>query len=108
MIITAPPLPDPYRWLEQSADIPEVRTWIEAQNAVTFGYLETMPEREMFRARLTGALGTIRSSPTPFQARRAVLPVPQFRASEPERALRHGETRGDEGRVAAGSEYAVR
>jgi len=44
---------DPYRWLEQSADVPEVRAWIEAQNAVTFSHLETMPEREAFRARLT-------------------------------------------------------
>ena len=44
---------DPYRWLEQSADVPEVRAWIEAQNAVTFSHLETIPEREAFRARLT-------------------------------------------------------
>ena len=43
---------DPYRWLEDT-DAPETRTWIEAQNAVTFGYLESIPERASIRQRLT-------------------------------------------------------
>src|SRR5262245_35483015 len=43
---------DPYRWLED-ADAPETRAWIDAQNAVTFGYLETIPERTRIRERLT-------------------------------------------------------
>ena len=44
---------DPYRWLEQSAHTPEVRAWIEAQNELTFDYLEGIPAREHVRERLT-------------------------------------------------------
>ncbi|GAB4343510.1 MAG: prolyl oligopeptidase family serine peptidase [Cyanophyceae cyanobacterium] len=43
---------DPYRWLEAGADEPEVRTWIEAQNELTFGYLEQLPGRGAIAARL--------------------------------------------------------
>src|SRR5687767_15310286 len=43
---------DPFRWLEDT-DAPETRSWIEAQNAVTFGYLESIPERASIRQRLT-------------------------------------------------------
>jgi len=43
---------DPYRWLED-ADSPESRAWIEAQNALTFGHLEKIPERTKLRERLT-------------------------------------------------------
>ena len=43
---------DPYRWLEDP-NSPETREWIEAQNRLTFGYLETIPERERLRERLT-------------------------------------------------------
>ena len=43
---------DPYRWLED-VDSPETRAWVEAQNRVTFGYLEQIPERERIRRRLT-------------------------------------------------------
>jgi len=45
---------DPYRWLEQSVrDSKEVRQWVEAQNDVTFSYLQSIPERSMIRSRLT-------------------------------------------------------
>ena len=43
---------DPYRWLEEPGRA-ETRAWIEAQNAVTFGYLDTIPARERLRSRLT-------------------------------------------------------
>ena len=43
---------DPYRWLEDS-DTPESRTWIEAQNHLTFGFLEGIPSREHLLNRLT-------------------------------------------------------
>ncbi len=43
---------DPYRWLEDP-DAPESRVWIEAENKLTFGYLEQIPERERIKARLT-------------------------------------------------------
>jgi prolyl oligopeptidase len=45
-------VPDPYRWLEDPDD-PETRAWIDAQNAVTFRYLEAIPERDAIRERLT-------------------------------------------------------
>jgi len=43
---------DPYRWLEDS-DTPESKAWIEAQNKITFGYLERIPAREALKARMT-------------------------------------------------------
>ena len=43
---------DPYRWME-ALDTPEVKAWIEAQNAVTDQYLASLPLRERLRARIT-------------------------------------------------------
>jgi prolyl oligopeptidase len=43
---------DPYRWLEDDRT-PEVQSWIEAQNKVTFAYLDRIPYREKLKARLT-------------------------------------------------------
>jgi len=45
---------DPYRWLEEDArNSIGVRDWVEAQNEVTFGYLEQLESRQRIRARLT-------------------------------------------------------
>ncbi|MGY6555820.1 MAG: prolyl oligopeptidase family serine peptidase [Wenzhouxiangella sp.] len=47
-------VPDPFRWLENDVRVdPEVAQWVEAQNAATFAYLETLPGREQLRQRLT-------------------------------------------------------
>ena len=35
---------DPYRWLEDDTS-PETAAWVEAQNKVTFAYLEQIPYR---------------------------------------------------------------
>ncbi|MCC5656740.1 prolyl oligopeptidase family serine peptidase [Nostoc sp. XA010] len=43
---------DPYRWLEDP-DSEETRAWIEAENKVTFGYLNEIPTREKIKQRLT-------------------------------------------------------
>jgi prolyl oligopeptidase len=43
---------DPWRWLEDT-DAAETRAWIEAQNCLTFAFLEKIPEREQIRQRLT-------------------------------------------------------
>ncbi|HUS20378.1 MAG TPA: prolyl oligopeptidase family serine peptidase, partial [Terriglobales bacterium] len=43
---------DPYRWLE-NADSEETRAWVEAENKVTFDYLNQIPERKQIRERLT-------------------------------------------------------
>lgn len=42
---------DPYRWLEDD-NAPEVAAWVEAQNKVTFGYLDTISYRPQLRKRL--------------------------------------------------------
>jgi prolyl oligopeptidase len=44
---------DPYRWLEADASVPEVASWVEAQNKVTFAYLEKIPFRQKIKDRLT-------------------------------------------------------
>jgi len=45
-------VPDPYRPLE-NADSPESRKWIEEQNKLTFGFLESIPERKKINERMT-------------------------------------------------------
>ena len=45
-------VPDPYRWLEDP-HAPESQAWIDAQNQVTFGYLEQLPGRDQLQQRLT-------------------------------------------------------
>lgn len=48
---------DPYRWLENDVrgDV-DVARWVDAQNALSRGYLETLPAREVFRGRLAALL----------------------------------------------------
>jgi prolyl oligopeptidase len=47
-------VPDPYRWLETDVRTSkEVADWVAAENAVTFGYLKTIPERDSIHRRLT-------------------------------------------------------
>ncbi len=45
-------VPDPYRWLEDDNGA-ETKAWVEAQNRVTFAYLEAIPERQAIRDRIT-------------------------------------------------------
>jgi len=45
---------DPYRWLEDDIrESEDVDAWVNAQNEVTFAYLESIPEREIIEKRLT-------------------------------------------------------
>lgn len=44
---------DPYRWLENDVRVDtEVREWVSGQNKVTQAYLETLPARDIFAARM--------------------------------------------------------
>jgi prolyl oligopeptidase len=43
---------DPYRWLED-LDSAETRQWVEAENNLTFAYLNAIPQRAAIRERLT-------------------------------------------------------
>lgn len=45
-------VPDPYRWLEDDLS-DETAAWVDAQNKVTFGYLEQIPYRSKIAERLT-------------------------------------------------------
>ena len=48
------PIADPYRWLEDDT-APETAAWVEAQNKVTFAYLDKIP----YRAQLTRRLNAL-------------------------------------------------
>ncbi len=43
---------DPYRWLEDP-DSTESKAWVEAQNKITFDYLNQIPERAQIKERIT-------------------------------------------------------
>jgi prolyl oligopeptidase len=43
---------DPYRWLEDT-DSADTHDWVEAENKLTFGYLDQIPSRAAIRERLT-------------------------------------------------------
>jgi prolyl oligopeptidase len=43
---------DPYHWLEDD-NAPETKAWVDAQNKLTFGYLEAIPQRTAIKQRLT-------------------------------------------------------
>lgn len=103
---------DPYRWLEDDARTSkEVADWVEAQNKVTFGYLEQIPQREAIKARLTELWNYERySAPTKFGGRyfftkndglqnQAVLYVMESLGAEP-RVLLDPNTLSKDGTVA--------
>ncbi len=56
---------DPYRWLE-NPDSEESRAWIEAENKLTFGFLDQIPERAKIKERLTKLWNFEKYSP-PFK-----------------------------------------
>lgn len=56
---------DPYRWLENDTSA-ETSAWVEAQNAVTFAYLNQLPQRDEIRQRLTDLLNYPKYG-TPFK-----------------------------------------
>ncbi|MGA2032084.1 MAG: prolyl oligopeptidase family serine peptidase [Thermoguttaceae bacterium] len=59
---------DPYRWLEEDIrNAPEVAAWVAAENKVTYRYLESIPQREKIRRRLT-ALWNFAQYASPFKA----------------------------------------
>jgi prolyl oligopeptidase len=59
------PIADPYRWLEDP-NSPETKAWVEAQNEVTFAYLQSISVRETIRQRIT-TLWNYEKYGTPFK-----------------------------------------
>jgi prolyl oligopeptidase len=57
---------DPYRWLENDTTA-QTKAWVEAQNKVTFGYLEQIPYRAKIQARLKEIMNYPKYS-SPFRA----------------------------------------
>jgi prolyl oligopeptidase len=57
---------DPYRWLED-VDSAETKVWVDAQNKLTFDYLNQIPQREQIRKRLT-ELWNYEKYSAPFKA----------------------------------------
>jgi len=58
-------IPDPYRWMED-LESEELRAWIEAQNELTFNFLECSPWREKIQERMTELWDYEKMSP-PFK-----------------------------------------
>ena len=44
-------VPAPYRWMEDLNN-PDVAKWVEAENKLTFSYLDKIPERAWMQQRL--------------------------------------------------------
>ena len=59
-------VPDPYRWLEDM-ESSEVKEWVNAQNDITFNYLDVIPYRSKIKERLTEIWNYPRYS-APFKA----------------------------------------
>ncbi|MDB5310725.1 MAG: family peptidase [Gemmataceae bacterium] len=61
-------VPDPYRWLEDDVrTAKDVAAWVEAENKVTHAFLESIPQREAIRKRIT-ALWDYEKISAPFKA----------------------------------------
>lgn len=58
-------VPDPYRWLEDT-DSRATTRWVQAENRVTFPYLESLPGRDLLESRLT-ELWNYEKYGTPFK-----------------------------------------
>lgn len=58
-------VPDPYRWLENDTSA-EVKAWIEAQNKVTFEFLNAIPFRNNIKERIS-QLFNYEKRTTPFK-----------------------------------------
>src|SRR6476620_411465 len=43
---------DPYRWMENLKSL-ELKRWADAENAVTFKYLDALPVRDALKTRIT-------------------------------------------------------
>ena len=59
---------DPYRWMED-LNSPELKRWVGAENAVTFRYLDALPQRDALKKRITELYDYPRVSIPHFEGR---------------------------------------
>jgi prolyl oligopeptidase len=59
---------DPYRWMED-LNSPEVKRWVDAENAVTFKYLEGLPLRDALKTRITELWNYPKVTPPRYEGR---------------------------------------
>jgi prolyl oligopeptidase len=59
---------DPYRWMED-LNAPEVKQWVDAENAITFKYLDALPVRDALKKRITELYSYPRVSIPYFEGR---------------------------------------
>ncbi len=59
---------DPYRWMED-LNSPELKQWIEAENAMTSTYLDSLPLRDALKARITELYNYPRVTPPRYVGR---------------------------------------
>ena len=59
---------DPYRWMED-LNAPEVKQWVDAENAVTFKYLDALPQRDALKKRITELWNYPRVTPPRYEGR---------------------------------------
>src|SRR4030095_3430717 len=60
---------DPYRWMED-LNSPELKKWIEEENAITFRYLDGLPTRAELKARITELWNYPKTGIPQFRGRR--------------------------------------
>jgi len=59
---------DPYRWMED-LNAPELKKWIDAENAVTFKYLDALPLRDPLKRRITELWNYPKVTPPRYEGR---------------------------------------
>jgi prolyl oligopeptidase len=87
---------DPYRWLEDT-ESEETAGWVAAQNAATAAYLDTLPNRDEIRARLTDLWRVTRHG-APYQHGGRWF-FTRHDAKDDQPTLRVADEPGDDGRV---------
>ncbi len=60
---------DPYRWMED-LNSPELKRWVDAENAVTFRYLDSLTQRDALKKRITELYDYPRVTLPHFEGRR--------------------------------------
>ena len=60
---------DPYRWMED-LNSPELKQWVDAENALAFAYLNALPQRDALKARITELSNYAKVTPPRYEGDR--------------------------------------